>query len=271
MLQQSFPSASHVPRVEANGPIVKIFLPDHWNPFHVVEAVDDGPPHDHPFGLMANVLIGGYIETVWVLTPGGGYTVHYGVERKPGTTHQIDADTIHLITGLPKGFSVTYAEPEKAKRQWFHYQPQADGSILRSPNWDGPWEDYHPAGPVYHVDHADLQAQGIARLAPVAAAGMKASQTIGDYIAQNPFVIGPNNSWKEALAAMYNGYAVTQEHWKGHKWVIENNSRQIMLVTGATKEEWAASAELIKEIPDMEVIGRVWIVLPQIHPIPPTI
>jgi len=146
MFNLSKPSPPHAPRVEPNGPIIKIFLPDRWNPIHVVEAIDTGPPHDHPFSLKANILIHGYVEDVWVLTPGGGYTLYQNVFRKPGTTHQIDADTIHLITGLPGGFSVTEAEPEAATRPWFHYQPQDDGSVLRSPNWDGPWESYHPAG-----------------------------------------------------------------------------------------------------------------------------
>jgi hypothetical protein len=153
MLQPSYPSPAHVPRIEPNGPITKIFLPDQWNPFHVVDAVDTGPPHDHPFSLKANIAIHGYVESVWVLTAGGGYTLHLNVFRRPGTTHQIDAETIHLITGLPGGFSVTYAEPEEAKRPWFHYQPQEDGSVLRGPNWNGPWEDYHPAGPVTIIDH----------------------------------------------------------------------------------------------------------------------
>jgi len=151
-LHLSYPSPPHAPRVEANGPIRKIFLHDQWNPFHIIEAVDDGPPHDHPFSLKANIVIGGYIEDVWVPTVGGGYTVHRAVLRHAGTTHQIDADTIHLITGLFHNYSVTYAEPEEAKRPWFHYDPRPDGSILRSPNWNGPWEPWHPAGPVVEYE-----------------------------------------------------------------------------------------------------------------------
>jgi len=157
MYHLSQPSPEHVPRVEPNGPITKIFLPDQWNPFHVVHDVDTGPPHNHPFSLVANVVVGGYIETIWILQPSGGYLVYHGIERKPGTSHQIDANTIHLITGLPMGFSITYAEPDRnpVKQPWHHFQPQEDGSVLRSANWNGPWEPYHPAGPVTHYNRPE--------------------------------------------------------------------------------------------------------------------
>lgn len=148
----SYPTPEHVARVQVIGPhFDKIFLPDRWNPFHVLKAADTGPPHCHPYRIVANILIGGYIETIWILRDGGGYTVRHDVQRRPRTTHVIEATTIHLITGLPEGFSITEAEPEEARRDWFFYLPQEDGSMLRSTGFDGPWEAYHPAGPVEHL------------------------------------------------------------------------------------------------------------------------
>jgi len=272
MYHLSQPSPEHVPRVEPNGPITKIFLPDQWNPFHVVHDVDTGPPHNHPFSLVANVVVGGYIETIWILQPGGGYLVYHGIERKPGTSHQIDANTIHLITGLPMGFSITYAEPDRnpVKQLWHHFQPQEDGSVLRSANWNGPWEPYHPAGPVTHYnrpeDAALLKGKG---------KGLSASQTVGDYLAQNHFAIGPGNSWAQAKAALYEGHQIRCEDWMPNvSWVLDGLSGKILHVLGNTKKEWQETGSPVPYV-SMASSGIQfpdnWTVLPKIDVEPPVV
>ena len=150
MFHPSYPSPSHAPRVEVNGPLIKLFLPDRWNPIHIIENPDTGPPHGHKFGLKANILYNGYVETQWIPTPSGGYTIKRDIHRLPGTTHQILPDTIHLITGfLGNGkFSVSEAEPVDEEHEWFFYEPRPDGSIGRSKQWNGLFEPWHPAGPV---------------------------------------------------------------------------------------------------------------------------
>ena len=152
MFHPSYASPDYVPRVEENATLTKLFLPDQWNPIHILEDADSGPAHDHPLKITANIVRYGYVEDVWVPTAGGGYTLHLNVHRLPGTTHQIEAETIHRIKRLLGKFSVTYAEPTAAFRPWHFYDPQPDGSILRSPNWNGPWELWHPAGPVIEED-----------------------------------------------------------------------------------------------------------------------
>lgn len=154
MFNLSIPSPSTAPRLERLGPhFEKIFLPDRWEPIHLLLAPDSGPPHDHSFTMRkVKIVRGGYREDVWVLTPGGGYTLYRNVERRPGTMHDIDADTIHRITALLDGPSISEPEPDTARRPWFFYLPQDDGSVLRSPNYNGPWEPYHPAGPITEHD-----------------------------------------------------------------------------------------------------------------------
>ena len=73
-------------------------------------APDMGDPHDHPFDFVTHILSGGYTERI--------YTLKFGkvsindVERKPGTSHFVNATDIHQIMNLPTGHCVTLMVPQ---------------------------------------------------------------------------------------------------------------------------------------------------------------
>ena len=135
----SYPSPDYVPRVQHLGPhFCKIFLPNQWEPFHIVRHPDTGPPHSHKFGMLAHIQVGGYVEDVYTIHPDGSWSCER-FRRLPGTTHRIEAGTIHRIVELPEGFSITWAEPDAETFDWHFYDFREDG-VYRSDNWNGPWQ-----------------------------------------------------------------------------------------------------------------------------------
>lgn len=92
---------------------------DVWAMLHHLTAPDAGPPHDHPVTFESHILAGGYRETVY--RPGHPTHPFENVDRRPGSCHNINADTIHRITDLPAGdcWSLCFASP--VVREWRHY------------------------------------------------------------------------------------------------------------------------------------------------------
>lgn len=126
----SYPTPVHLVRPEQLGPhFLKLHLLDR-QPLHYFTAPDTGPPHDHPWPFTSHVLVGGYIEEVYTLHPDGTHTVEV-VERLPGTSHQVEAATVHRIIALPAGHCLTWVEPGPAERTSGFYDFRADGTWHR--------------------------------------------------------------------------------------------------------------------------------------------
>jgi hypothetical protein len=142
--------------------------------------------------------------------------------------------------------------------------------------------NWHEGKPVEYPKQAEMEpgytdrlvgANGTARLAPMVAAGVKASKRVGDVFNMGEaatFVIGPNNTWPQAWEAMLAGHRVRRpEWWHRYSWLFENNSRDILLVEGGTLAEWRASGRYDVVTPHM-LLATDWIVLPKTDYIPPT-
>jgi hypothetical protein len=123
----SFPTPEGIARTEQLGPhFAKIFLPETALPFHVFSEPDFGPPHDHPFPFTSHVLLGGYVEDIYTLQPDGAYTVER-IERKPGTSHKVEAGTVHRILELPAGLCITRVDAGLTERTSGFYDFRPDG------------------------------------------------------------------------------------------------------------------------------------------------
>lgn len=101
--------------VKEYGPLTKYTLgpldDGRWAMLHHVTAVDTGPPHDHPVRFESHILVGGYRETIY--RPGHPTHPFEDIDRRPGSCHFINPDTIHRLTGLPAGecWSLCFAGP----------------------------------------------------------------------------------------------------------------------------------------------------------------
>ncbi len=126
---QSYPTPADAIHTERMGPhFLKVHLPD--GPLHIFTQPDTGPAHDHPFAFTSHVLEGGYVEEVYLLLPGDGYemtTQH----RRPGTSHRVEANTIHRVIELPAGFCVTRIEPGPKVQESGFYEFRPDGVYFR--------------------------------------------------------------------------------------------------------------------------------------------
>lgn len=84
--------------------------------FHTLSEPDtEGSIHDHPFSFTSFVISGGYVEKIWYKFEEGYRTSI--VERKPGSSHRVEADTIHQILALPNGECHTLILPEAKTRE----------------------------------------------------------------------------------------------------------------------------------------------------------
>lgn len=118
----STPTPAEVARIEEMGPhFTKVHLPGS-QVLHRFTEPDAGAPHDHPWGFTSHVLSGGYIEDVYTLRPDGIATVERK-ERRPGTSHQVEAGTVHRIVGLLAGECWTLVEPGPLEQQsgFYHF------------------------------------------------------------------------------------------------------------------------------------------------------
>ena len=79
--------------------------------FNEFTAPDTGDPHDHPFDFITHILSGGYTERIYHIHENGEVSTS-DIERKPGTSHYVNATDIHQIIHLPTGHCVTLMLPQ---------------------------------------------------------------------------------------------------------------------------------------------------------------
>jgi hypothetical protein len=106
------------------GPLTKYTLGqdgDEWLHLHHVTEADRGAPHDHPCRMVSTRIKGSYWERVFRQD---GW--HADILRTEGSTHVIEPDTIHLLTGLPRGAVWTLVKTGPVVREWRHY-PELPG------------------------------------------------------------------------------------------------------------------------------------------------
>jgi len=104
--------------VKQYGPLTKYTLgPDgeDWLHLHHLTEPDTGAPHCHPTRIVTTRIKGDYWERIFT----DGRPVD--VLRQEGTSNVIEADCIHLLTGLPQGEVWTLARTGPVVREWQHY------------------------------------------------------------------------------------------------------------------------------------------------------
>lgn len=105
---------------------------------HRFTAPDSGDPHDHPFGFTTQILSGGYVEEVYTLTADGGWSVSLH-HRWPGTSHHVEATTVHRIVALPQGECWTVIRPGPWERKSGFWRVVDGRAQFRA--WDEPWPE----------------------------------------------------------------------------------------------------------------------------------
>lgn len=98
--------------------------------FNEFTSADDGDPHDHPFDFITHILSGGYIERIYKIDKAGEISITE-VERKPGTSHFVNATDIHQIARLPTGYCVTLMLPQSRHIRPVSFYRFADGKAYR--------------------------------------------------------------------------------------------------------------------------------------------
>jgi hypothetical protein len=100
---------------------------------HHFTSANDEFFHDHPWPFRSTILSGGYVEIVAQPCDDGTLTLTT-VKRLPGTTHDVQAGTIHKLIGLLKGDCWTIIEPGKHERKSGFYKADEAGVWHRF--WD---------------------------------------------------------------------------------------------------------------------------------------
>lgn len=99
----------------------------------------DGPnsdPHDHPFGMDIEVLVGGYVEEVFDIDK--PHDPPARIERKQGDRFRNEAGTIHRILHLTAPVVWTSLHLGPVERDVSAYQFRDDG-VWRRPIQGGEW------------------------------------------------------------------------------------------------------------------------------------
>ncbi|MBO0952915.1 hypothetical protein [Fibrella forsythiae] len=93
---------------------------------HHFTAAHDELFHDHPWPFRTTILSGGYLEVIATPKDDGtlALTTH---KRLPGTTHHVQAGTIHKLSGLLKGDCWTIIEPGQPERKSGFYKADEAG------------------------------------------------------------------------------------------------------------------------------------------------
>ena len=107
---------------------------------HHFTKAEDVFYHDHPWPFRTTILKGGYSEIE--LLPGADHVSATNHDRRPGTTHEVQAGTIHKLTGLLDGDCWTLVEPGEKEREPGFYEPRADGLYHRY--WHEPADGWQP-------------------------------------------------------------------------------------------------------------------------------
>lgn len=124
---QSYPTPIEAVGIERmNGGFVKLHP---GPPVHIFTEAADEQYHDHPFNFTSHIVAGSYTEEVLHIH-GMGYHVET-FHRQAGTSHEVQAGTIHRITGLPDGFCVSRAEYGPTVRKPGFYELREDGLYHR--------------------------------------------------------------------------------------------------------------------------------------------
>ena len=79
---------------------------------HKFTEPDTGDAHCHPFGFTTHILKGSYVERVYDLDG-----MYYEYKRKQGTSHFVEAATIHKIIDLPDGECWTIITPRAWEKE----------------------------------------------------------------------------------------------------------------------------------------------------------
>lgn len=86
---------------------------------HKFTGVDQGDPHDHPFTFRSFVLKGGYVERRYSIKTicDVNFVEPETIQRAPGDSFMVQADTIHEVIHLPDGECWTLILPEKWEKK----------------------------------------------------------------------------------------------------------------------------------------------------------
>jgi hypothetical protein len=117
---------------------------DQFEKFHVIglpfdcalhhfTGPDTGDFHDHPFDFTSHILAGGYVEEM-VQIAHLGATFFNQVERRPGTSHRVNAEHTHRIIRLlePECWTLILPGPHiRVTRFW-----RFEGSRVLSRAWN---------------------------------------------------------------------------------------------------------------------------------------
>lgn len=125
----------NVVRVEVLGPHFTKFHLNNGQVLHLLTMADTGLPHNHPWGFLSHVLRG-YRERVFTPHADGTWSEEV-IDRLPGTSHRVEAKTIHLIEELFDGYALTLVEPGPKELDWGHFAFREDGIWFH----EGPEQD----------------------------------------------------------------------------------------------------------------------------------
>ncbi len=103
---------------------------------HIKKGDLTGDPHDHPWSFTSFVMKGEYTEERYTFNSrdGIGWYKHE-IERKQGTSFEVDAKSIHRIISTSEGGCYTIITPkEKSQRSGF-WRFDSDQRVYYRP-WD---------------------------------------------------------------------------------------------------------------------------------------
>lgn len=129
---QSYPTPIEIVKKEVLGPHFTKYHLGGGKVLHHFTRAEDYFYHDHPWAFRTTILSGGYVEEVAVITENGTLALAT-MERLPGTTHDVQADTIHKLTRLLAGDCWTLVEPRQTQQKWGFYKCDESGV----------WHRYH--------------------------------------------------------------------------------------------------------------------------------
>lgn len=108
---------------------------------HNFTDVDHGFPHDHPFAFTSHILHGWYNEKIYNIETDGTCHSKSIKRRSAGTSHTVEANTIHRITDISEGGCYTLIIPEQKIQEPAFYKFE-DGQVLRRQWNEENWKPY---------------------------------------------------------------------------------------------------------------------------------
>lgn len=120
--------------------------------FNEFVSPDDGSLyHDHPFSFNSSIISGGYIEEILIPEDDNGDMRAFRIARRPGTTHRVEANTIHRIVELlekteehPEGYCLTLMVPLGEYGQKPGFFRVADEKLYHRFYDSQEWQEYKP-------------------------------------------------------------------------------------------------------------------------------